>query len=137
MGPDSENPPTYYQKACLHAYAMSVEGDDLRTERSIIKGCSDMVAGFLKRVQAVVWQRRMITTKENKMLGLVPCNANDMDLVCILYGCSVPAILRPYQEDSTAEDHSSRTCYRFIGECCVHSLMDGGPSGSEMKNLHA
>lgn len=125
-GPDGENPPTYYQRACRHAYAMGVEEDDLRTERSIIEGCPDMVAGFLKRVQSVVWQRCMIKTKQNNLLGLVPYNANETDLVCILYGCSVPVILRPYSEDPSSSDNPGSTCYRFIGECYIHSMMDGG-----------
>jgi hypothetical protein len=123
-GPDGESPPVYYQRACRHAYAMGVEGDDLRTEPR--HGCPDIIAGFLRRVQSVVWQRCMATTQENELLGLVPYNARENDLVCILYGCSVPVILRRYQEDSFAADDVGNTYYRFIGECYIHSVMDGG-----------
>lgn len=103
---------------------MGVEGDDLRTEPR--HGCPDIIAGFLRRVQSVVWQRCMVTTQEHQLLGLVPNNARENDLVCILYGCSVPVILRRYQKDSTASDEAGSTCYRFIGECYLHSVMDGG-----------
>jgi len=117
-GPDQQNPPPYYSLACKHAYAMGVEGDDLKTDKW--EGCLDIVAEFLKRAQSVVWQRCLTVSKEHKMLGLVPYDANPTDLICILYGCSVPVILR------RLEDETSKTVYhQFIGECYVHSLMDG------------
>ena len=57
--------------------------------------------------------RTLVLTKKG-YLGLGPTNAQKGDLVCILYGCSVPVIIRKYGQD-----------YRFVGESYIHGLMDG------------
>jgi hypothetical protein len=68
-------------------------------------------------VQAVTWNRRLICTEGNS-LGLAPLETREDDIVCILFGCSVPVILRE-NEDDTAE---------LVGECYISSIegvMDG------------
>ena len=40
------------------------------------------------------------------------------DLVCVLFGCSVPVVLRETKK-------SYEVCFKIIGECYVHGLMDG------------
>jgi hypothetical protein len=62
-------------------------------------GTSKIVTDYLKRVQAVVWNRRLMKTKDGERLGLVPDNAREGDKVCILRGCSVPVVLREVDED--------------------------------------
>ena len=57
--------------------------------------------------------RTLVLTKKG-YLGLGPTNAQKGDLVCILYGCSVPVIIRKYGQD-----------YRFVGESYIHGLMYG------------
>ncbi|KAK0515386.1 hypothetical protein JMJ35_002765 [Cladonia borealis] len=57
--------------------------------------------------------RTLVLTKKG-YLGLGPTNAQQGDLVCILYGCSVPVIIRKYGQH-----------YRFVGESYIHGLMDG------------
>ena len=47
-------------------------------------------------------------------LGLAPNAAREGDLVCVLWGCSVPVVLRK------EGDH-----YIFVGECYTHGVMDG------------
>ncbi|KAF2647797.1 HET-domain-containing protein [Lophiostoma macrostomum CBS 122681] len=54
---------------------------------------NSVVAEFCRRVQAVTWNRRLVTTAEGR-LGLVRKGVEKGDKVCILYGCSVPLILR-------------------------------------------
>ncbi|KAF2763213.1 hypothetical protein EJ05DRAFT_472122 [Pseudovirgaria hyperparasitica] len=49
--------------------------------------------GFLKRVQSVIWNRRMVRST-NGYLGLLPRNTKEDDIICILGGCSVPVVLR-------------------------------------------
>ena len=39
--------------------------------------------------------------------------------ICILYGCSVPILLRPESKKSGAMYH------KLIGECYLHTMMDG------------
>ena len=57
--------------------------------------------------------RTLVLTKKG-YLGLGPRKARKGDLVCILYGCSVPVILRKYGQG-----------HRFVGESYIHGLMDG------------
>jgi hypothetical protein len=64
------------------------------------------VARVFRRIQAVVWNRRMIRTKGDFLrnqgvqvnfgvLGLAPEKVEVGDLIVILFGCSVPLLLRP------------------------------------------
>jgi len=51
-----------------------------------------------------------------KALGLGPCHAKIGDLVCIIFGCSVPLVLRKIVGVEK---------YTLIGECYVDHTMDG------------
>lgn len=50
------------------------------------------------------------------LFGLAPKEAEEGDLVCILFGCTVPVILRPIEDMGL---------YKLIGEAYVHGVMDG------------
>jgi len=50
-------------------------------------------------------------------LGIVKKNVRPGDLICILFGCSVPVILR--------SDGDGSRQYEFLGESYVHKVMDG------------
>jgi hypothetical protein len=54
----------------------------------------------------------------DKLHGLGPCEARTGDIVCILFGCSVPCILRPQYDDIGNITH-----YLFIGEVYIYGLM--------------
>jgi hypothetical protein len=41
--------------------------------------------------------------------------------ICILYGCSVPVVLRPIRNSESCNEFY----YELIGECYVHGMMDG------------
>lgn len=62
--------------------------------------------------RATSYRRMMISSKG--YIGLVPAKAREGDHICVLYGCSVPVILRK------KGDH-----YVLIGESYVHGIMDG------------
>ncbi|OJI85742.1 hypothetical protein ASPTUDRAFT_118842 [Aspergillus tubingensis CBS 134.48] len=62
--------------------------------------------------QAISYRRLMISSK--RYIGLVPAKAQEGDLICVLFGCSVPVILRKQGDN-----------YTFIGESYVHGIMDG------------
>ena len=74
-------------------------------------------APFQKSLVASMMQstcaRTLVLTKKG-YLGLGPTNARKDDLVCILYGCSVPVIIRKYGQG-----------HRYVGESYIHGLMDG------------
>lgn len=93
-GRDGRNPPVYYSRACKESFIKGglMSGSVNTTDLINNQRCS-VVAQFCRRVQAVIWNRSLIRTGTQK-LGLVGKNVQTEDLVCILYGCSVPVILR-------------------------------------------
>ena len=94
-GPHGQNAPTFYPRACKEALSATVEQRmPLDTKLMINHGQCTIIAEFLRRVQAVIWNRRMMYTKYGDYLGLIPEHAQEDDLVCIFYGCSVPVLLR-------------------------------------------
>jgi hypothetical protein len=63
---------------------------------------------------AQMGQGRRVFVSESGHFGLVPDHAQVGDLVCILYGCDVPVILRKIKGH-----------YELIGESYVHGIMKG------------
>ncbi|KAH8803481.1 heterokaryon incompatibility protein-domain-containing protein [Xylogone sp. PMI_703] len=113
-GFDGVNPPPWYRRACEYVFYAERYPDDVDTKQPIEHGNSSIATEFLQRVQAVVWKRRMVLTLDNS-LGLVPEEAREGDAIAILFGCSVPVVLRP-----CVEGH-----YILIGQSYIHGLMDG------------
>ncbi|KAF4447234.1 HET-domain-containing protein [Fusarium austroafricanum] len=100
-GPDGRDPPPFYGPACETAFQEAMD-DTLDTSMLINHG-SSVISDFLKRVQAVIWNRRMMRTG-NSWLGLAPKDAQEGDLICILYGCSVPVVLRKVEKSQADLD---------------------------------
>ena len=117
-GPKSSNCPRVFPRACKVLIPV-IEGDDISTKTLLNKAKSRSIDKFLRRVQAVICMRSLFRTDRNEFLGLAPTDAKQGDLICILYGCSVPVVLRSVREPE-AEDHY----YKFVGECYVHGLME-------------
>jgi hypothetical protein len=93
-GKDGKNPPVYYARACKESFMKGgYRGGAVNTSALISYERNSVVAEFCRRVQAVTWNRAIVKTKSGK-LGLVGKNVQVGDLVCVLYGCSVPVILR-------------------------------------------
>lgn len=103
------------------------------------------VREYLQVVKRTVWNRRVfvgsvdspLTTDKRRVRGLLPRSAHCDDLVCVLFGCSVPVVLR---EMNNAEGGAG-ACWQFIGEAYVHDYMDGQAfkewSEDELKNPKA
>jgi hypothetical protein len=82
------------------------------------------VRDYLQRVQAITWNRVFLETntwaeRGEKLFGLGPPKTKVNDIVCILFGCSVPCILREHR----LEDGGMY--YEFIGESYIYGKMDG------------
>ena len=92
-GPNGEAPPAYYARACKQSIKNARPGGILDTERIISEGNSTIIAEYFRRVQTVVWNKCLARTAETH-LALVHENAAQADAICVLYGCSVPVILR-------------------------------------------
>lgn len=85
-----------------------------QTWRHAVKhGLSKRLAEGLNMLRANVLHRQLLISKKG-YVGLGPMPTRKGDLICVLYGCSVPVVLRK------VGGH-----YVFIGECYVHGLMDG------------
>ncbi len=117
--PDGYKAPGWYRRACLHCLTRPSQDPDINT-RQMIKNTEtpSLVIDFLKRVQSVIWNRKFFTTSGRpgeEQVGLAPAQAQVGDTICILFGCSVPVLLR--KQDSGQ--------YKLIGEVYLHEMMDG------------
>ncbi|KXJ95160.1 heterokaryon incompatibility protein-domain-containing protein [Microdochium bolleyi] len=95
-GKDGRNPPYYYSRACKESVKKGgyVSGA-VNTADLINNERNSIVAQFCRRVQAVIWNRQLVKTKLGN-LGIARKDVAKGDLVCILYGCSVPVVLRKH-----------------------------------------
>ncbi|MCJ1390761.1 hypothetical protein MMC18_003622 [Xylographa bjoerkii] len=125
-GPDGNNPPSWYHRACLHCLANRTNTGDINTAVLIARGQPTMMVEFLKRVQSVVWNRKLLKSEDERCFGLAPTRAEVNDIICILYGCSVPVILREHRTQTA-------TFFEFIGESYVHGMMDGQAMSGKRK----
>ncbi len=71
-------------------------------------------------------KRRRLLVTENGLIGSAPQPAEEGDLICVLYGCSVPVILRKSQDENF---------YEFIGECYLHGFMDAEAVALHIKGV--
>ncbi|MCJ1275389.1 hypothetical protein MMC21_003192 [Puttea exsequens] len=103
-GPDGRNPLSFYPTALRVSTHKGWKGTELDTHDLINHGRCSIVAQFLRRVQEVVWNRKLMHTYDEPgqpvRLGLVHQNAQEGDSICILYGCTVPIILRKVQKSA-------------------------------------
>ncbi|KAI2620434.1 heterokaryon incompatibility protein-domain-containing protein [Hypoxylon sp. NC1633] len=92
-----------------------------------------------RRVQAVVWNRKLVRTKlcnngneppepsSLEPLALVPAETVKDDKIYIVEGCSVPLVLRKkanVPQDSSGPENAG-DIYTLIGECYINNMMDG------------
>lgn len=121
-GPDGKNPPTWYRRACLYGLSQASPDGDINTgQLARDRSQPESLVEYLRRVQSVIWSRKFFACTEGPdrakhVFGLGPRRAEKGDLICILFGCSVPVTLRR---------HDSESCYELIGECYVHGKMEG------------
>jgi hypothetical protein len=95
-GPDGQPAPISYRRSCLYAIQRENASGDIDLNSIIRQETTPtIVVHYLDRVQDVLWNRKaFLGGYNNDLFGLCSRNANEGDYVCILYGCSVPVILR-------------------------------------------
>jgi hypothetical protein len=72
---------------------------------------------FISRFHDTVFKMgKRLLVSERGLFGMTPPRARSGDAICILFGCSVPVVLREYE---------GRNTYRLIGECYVDGFMNG------------
>lgn len=120
--PDGGNPPGWYHRACWECFQRGNSSGDVNMSTLITMGNTpSLMVEFLKRVQGIVWNRLFVRSRKRKLFGLGPQGTQVNDLICILYGCSVPVILRPQQDP---ESHEIKH-YEIVGEAYIYGMMDG------------
>ena len=121
-GFDGTNAPAWYRRACLECMTHVDNNGDLDTNK--FKDIEDTPATmklFLKRVRNIVWNRKFFLTANDRknhgeLYGIAPPKAAINDIICILFGCSVPVVLRKVEKEDR---------HIFVGECYVNGMMDG------------
>ncbi|CAJ2507490.1 Uu.00g086760.m01.CDS01 [Anthostomella pinea] len=108
-GTSDSNAPRYYARLIRHAFKQGVKGVSLNTSSIVYWGNCKVVGEVLRRVQSVIWNRRLMRTQNEKRLGLVPENTQDGDLICILYRCSAPVVLRPFKKSAREVEDEDQT----------------------------
>ncbi|KUJ14395.1 HET-domain-containing protein [Mollisia scopiformis] len=140
-GPGGATTPTTYPRACQKCFtqAQPSAAQKLAGRAGYVK-TADMIhkavwnskevtekakLAFLRRVQAVTWNRKfMLTERDN--IGLAPPEAMVGDMIVLLWGCSVPVILRELQPRKVKKDgRLDDGKYKLIGECYIHGIMNG------------
>lgn len=64
---------------------------------------------------------KLARTVIHERLALLPGTAEKNDVICILYGCSVPVVLRETGEQTT----TGEGMWELIGECYMYEMMAG------------
>jgi len=122
--PDGSNPPGWYHRACLYCLVNETPNGNINTVELLRRDQPDIIKKYLKRVQSMTWNRKFIETSskargQEKLFGLAPPHTNTGDLICVLFGCSVPCILRRQENEEIG------VYYEFIGESYIYGKMDG------------
>jgi len=87
-----------------------------------VPGASDW-QGFLSRSRDTtvnMGMRLMVT--DSGLLGMAPREARKGDVVCVLFGCSIPLVLREVPGSGPDPD---RQAFEVIGECFMAGYMNG------------
>ncbi|PMD16537.1 hypothetical protein NA56DRAFT_312472 [Hyaloscypha hepaticicola] len=118
-GPNGSVTPSWYYRAFAHCLSHSNPNGDINIARLIAESeaGSSLITDFLNRVQSVVCDRKFFISKDHQWFGLAPDGTEIGDTISILYGCSVPVILREGSGDDLGY-------WRLVGECYVHGIMD-------------
>lgn len=131
-GKDGRNPPYYYATACRESFRKGgLRGGSVDTGALINSERNSIIAEFCRRVQAVIWNRCLIKTDAPlNVLGLASQHVRKGDLVCIIFGCTVPVILRkvekpkgdPEKEKMQDQIESMKVAMAVCEEACFRKL---------------
>ncbi|KAK7703104.1 hypothetical protein SLS64_009375 [Diaporthe eres] len=131
-GKDGRNPPYYYATACRESVRKGgLRGGSVDTGALINSERNSIIAEFCRRVQAVIWNRCLIKTDEPlSVLGLASQHVQKDDLICIIFGCTVPVILRrkdksegdPEKEKMQDRIESMKAAMEVCEEACFRKL---------------
>ncbi|KAK4888244.1 hypothetical protein LTR27_012824 [Elasticomyces elasticus] len=142
---DGRQPLVTDSRACEYIVTHGTPNGHINTKDLLTQTKPEIVRTYLKRVQSVIWDRCFLEIdthsryhgklhgfgrsrtktgdgqhKRQLLLhGFGPSRVREKDVLCILFGCSVPCILRPHFDEKIG------IFYTLIGEAFVYGIMDG------------
>ncbi|KAF2822828.1 HET-domain-containing protein [Ophiobolus disseminans] len=125
--PQGKSTPPWYRQACQYLLTFQSNNGHINIDKVLrrTKGQRTLVQAYSERVKAVTWNRSFIegapsVEGHDPLVGFAPPKTEQGDIIAILYGCSVPVILRPtYNGDDDVDE------YQFVGEAYIYGKMDG------------
>lgn len=125
------NAPSWYRRACQESLSNLYPNGSLRPDDVIsLPKAPEMCKLFLSRVKDVMWERRFARVSlhgRKNTFALLPADTRKRDIICVLFGSSVPVVLR--EQVSGNEKY-----FHMVGEAFVCGMMEGeAVSGNEWK----
>jgi hypothetical protein len=117
-GLDGKNPPPGFELVCEVIFDTTREIDLVEFRNA---STNPVLRNFINRTLSAVWDRRLARTLKYRRLALLPTETNKGDVIYVLYGYSVPVVLRKTNDRTT----SGNDLWELIGECYVYEMMDG------------
>ncbi|OQO04279.1 hypothetical protein B0A48_10890 [Cryoendolithus antarcticus] len=134
-GSHGEHSPVLSHKSCMWVIANNSAEGYIYTKELLQNDPPppEPVKQYLKRVQEVIWDRCCIEVRHEgpplragkDLYGFAPSKAQKGDILCVLFGCTVPCLLRKCKD--------LEGVYRLVGETYVYGLMDGEAISSRAK----
>ncbi|KAI0900292.1 heterokaryon incompatibility protein-domain-containing protein [Annulohypoxylon nitens] len=121
-GADGRPPPSWYHRACLRCLVQDTPNGHIATKDILEQNSAGIMHDYIKRVQAVTWNRVVLEAMdeqnpEENLAGIGPPLTEKGDLICIIFGCSVPCMYhtaldvsptRPKFRDKTTQTRLER-----------------------------
>ncbi len=102
----------------IHGRALSqwftVSTADKNMPERDIFDLTDQEVKFLEDIMLASFHKRLLFTQDG-FIGMAPYETRKGDIVCLLFGCRVPVVLRKRTEGG----------YELVGEAYVHGVMKG------------
>lgn len=122
------NTESWYPLACSESLKNLYPDYSLRPDVVIgLPKAPKIVKDFLNRVKDVMWYRRFarINVNGKETYGLLPADTKKRDILCVLFGSSVPVVIRPRKK-------GKKKYWEMVGECFCYGQMEGeAVSGKE------
>ncbi|KAI1099464.1 heterokaryon incompatibility protein-domain-containing protein [Jackrogersella minutella] len=134
-GPDGSNPPSWYSRAFTDCLGHLDHTGDLNPDAVIgLPRASRITKDFMERVKDVTLGRSFAQVRlggqDRNTYGLVPAETEKEDLICVLFGASVPVVLRE-------QKNGAKRQFIMVGECFIYGMMEGEAVSGESRESKA
>ncbi|KAL9063173.1 MAG: hypothetical protein Q9157_008369 [Trypethelium eluteriae] len=98
------NPERFFPRLLKFAYDQQAtqgkRNEKLDTSKIINYGTCEPVKDLMVRIKSMIYNRKLVRTQNNRF-GLVPDATEVGDIICILYGSSVPVVMREHKKSES------------------------------------